>query len=69
MTILERRIEAKKQLEKQLKMGTKPNRGTTKEKKDSPRIPLTEKDIKRIKTRVYNLQTKILSTNQEIIGD
>lgn len=59
MKILERRKLAKEQLEKQLKMGTKPNRGTTKEKKANKRVPLTEKDINRIKRTIGNLEVKI----------
>lgn len=59
MNILERRKVAKEQLERQLKLGTKPNRGTTKEKKANKRIPLTERDIHRIKKTISNLEIKI----------
>ena len=46
-------------LENQLKIGTKPNRGTTKEKKDNPRIPITDKDRSRIEKEIEVLKTRV----------
>ncbi len=59
MKLYERRKLAKEQLEKQLASGKKPNRGTTKEKKANPKIPLTEKDISRIRKTIANIEKKI----------
>jgi hypothetical protein len=64
MNQLERRKLAKEVLKKQLKLGTKPNRGTTKERKANPRVPLTPKDILRIEKTISNLHVKI-SNNHE----
>lgn len=67
-TLTLRRKTAIQELEKQLKLGTKPNRGKDKPpgaltitafKKAVPRIPLTEKDIKRIKKTIQILKTKL----------
>lgn len=54
-----RRKATLERLEKQLVDGTKPNRGTTQEKKDTPRIPITEKDRKRIEKEIEVLKTRI----------
>jgi hypothetical protein len=54
-----RRKLALKQREEQLLAGTKPNRGTTAEKKLTPSIPLEEKDVKRIKKEIETLKTRI----------
>jgi len=59
MKILERRKVAKEQLIKQLSLGTKPNRGTTKERKANRRIPLTSKDILRINKTIANIESKL----------
>lgn len=62
--LLERRKTAKARLEAQLKSGLKPNKfGTTKEKKEHPKIPLTDKDMERIKREIQILENKI-SYNQ-----
>lgn len=53
-TLLQRRLDAKKQLEKQLKRGTKPAKTTGK-----PQIALTEKDIKKIQRQIDNINKKI----------
>jgi hypothetical protein len=66
-TLTLRRKTAIEQLEKQLKSGTKPNRGKNKPegttatafKKQVPRIPLTSKDIKRIKSTIAILKQKL----------
>lgn len=55
----ERRLDALNLREKQLKSGTKPNRGTTQQKKDKPRIPLTEKDKARIEKEIGVLNKRI----------
>ncbi len=55
------------QLEKQLVSGTKPNRPKervegktiTQQKKDTPRIPLNEKDIARITKEINTLKERI----------
>jgi hypothetical protein len=54
-----RRRIALQQLENQLLLGIKPNRGTTAEKKLTPSIPLEEKDVKRIKKEIETLKTRI----------
>ncbi len=62
-----RRKNAIEQLEKQLTLGSKPNRGkdcpegmtVTAFKKAVPRIPLRPQDIKRIKKTVAILKQKI----------
>lgn len=66
MNKLERRKRALSQLENQLQSGLKPNRGDasleetiTKQKKDNPKIKLTEKDKERIKREIDILKTKI----------
>lgn len=71
MKIAERRLEAKKQLEKQLKSGLKPWKGhqsqewhkQNKDKftivKDKKHIPLTPKDIAKIKKQIANLEVKL----------
>lgn len=60
MNILQRRTVAKATLQKQLLSGLKPNKfGTTKEKKQNPKLPLTEKDVARIKKTIQNLERKI----------
>ncbi len=61
-----RRKVAMEQLQKQLVLGTKPNKGDgvlgttiTQHKKDFPRIPLTQKDIERIKNEINKLKAII----------
>ena len=54
-----RRAKALKRAEDQLASGTKPNRGTTKEKKENPYIPLQSKDVERIKKEIEVLKTRI----------
>lgn len=66
-TLTLRRKTAIEQLEKQLQLGTKPNRGINKPdgmtitayKKANPRLPLTPKDIKRIKSTISFLNKKL----------
>ena len=55
----ERRKSVITRLEKQLKDGTKPNKGTAQERKDNPFIPLTDKDVTRIKKDIEILKTRI----------
>lgn len=59
--ILQRRKEAKSRLEAQLKSGMKPNKlGTTKEKKDNPRLPITAEDKERIQREINHLDAKMV---------
>ncbi len=60
MKLIERRKLAKEILERQLKSGKKKNRGTTKEKKANPLVPLTPNDISRIMKTISNLDRKII---------
>lgn len=64
--ILDRRKKALQQLETQLKSGFKPNRGDatleetiTKQKKDNPKVKLTEKNKERIQKEIEILKNKI----------
>jgi len=65
--LLQRRKNTLAQLEKQLKDGTKPNKpkvvvdgkSITAQKKEKPRVPLTEKDIIRINKEILVLKERI----------
>lgn len=54
-----RRRVALASLEKQLEAGTKPNRGTTAQKLETPFLPLSTKDITRITKEIEVLKTRI----------
>ncbi len=73
MKIAERRLEAKKQLEKQLASGIKPWKGHQTQEwhkenkhrftivKDKKHVPLTPQDIVKIKRQIANLTIKLLA--------